>query len=98
MTSAPNLSLTQPATQSSTLGSGVSLQVKATTNTGVQRYRASGLPPGLSINSSTGRVTGKPKITAGTFKPRISVSDYAKTSSVSLAACSASSNRHWSLP
>ena len=82
MSSAFSLTVTQPRTQSSTLGSSVVLQVKAATNAGVLTYRATRLPFGLSINSSTGRITGKPGTTAGTFKPRITVSDDAESSTV----------------
>jgi serine protease len=85
MTTNPKLSVTTPATQKSTLGKAVSLQIKATTNTGVQSYKATGLPPGLSINAGTGKITGTPRVTAGTFKPNVTVSDYAKSVVVSFA-------------
>jgi Ricin-type beta-trefoil lectin domain/Putative Ig domain len=83
LTSSPQLSVTRPATQKSTLGKSVSLQVKASTNTHyASTFRASGLPAGLSINASSGKITGKPSVTAGTFTPKVTVSDYAKTVSV----------------
>jgi 3D (Asp-Asp-Asp) domain-containing protein len=83
MTTSPKLYVRTPATQKSTLGKTVSLQLSATTNTGLQRYKATGLPPGLSINASTGKITGKPSVTAGTFKPKVSISDYAKSVTIS---------------
>ncbi len=82
MTTSPKLYVPAPATQKSVLGRPVSLQLRAVTNTGAQSYEATGLPPGLSVNASTGKVTGKPSVTAGTFRPRIRVSDYAKTVTV----------------
>jgi len=81
-TSAPQLSVAKPATQKSTIGISVSLQIKASTNThSPSTFKASGLPTGLSISSS-GKITGKPSVTAGTFTPKVTVSDYAKTVSV----------------
>jgi hypothetical protein len=79
MTTSPKLYVPMPATQKSTLGKAVSLQLSATTNTGLQSYKATGLPPGLSINAQTGRIAGKPSVTAGTFKPKVIISDYAKS-------------------
>src|SRR5215469_5366502 len=51
------VSITAPAAQSSVLGSAVSLQVSASVGgTTPLSYSASGLPPGLSINSTTGKI------------------------------------------
>jgi Ricin-type beta-trefoil lectin domain/Putative Ig domain len=83
MTTSPRLYVPTPATQKSNLGKTVSLQLTAKTNTGVQSYKATGLPPGLSINASTGRITGRPSVTAGTFRPKITISDYAKRVTIS---------------
>jgi 3D (Asp-Asp-Asp) domain-containing protein len=83
MTTNAELYVATPAAQKSVLGKPASLQLTAVTNTGVQAYAATGLPPGLSINTSTGRITGKPSVTAGTFRPRVRIWDYAKTVTIS---------------
>jgi hypothetical protein len=73
------LSVTTPATQTATLGKAVSLQIQASiggANTPLT-YTASGLPGGLSINRSTGRISGTPNVTAGTFTSHVVVAYYA---------------------
>ena len=62
------LSVTQPAAQTATLGKAVSLKITASIG-GAKTpltYTASGLPGGLSINKSTGVISGTPNVTAGT--------------------------------
>ncbi|MGC4987209.1 M4 family metallopeptidase [Streptomyces sp. DT193] len=69
------VTVTNPGSQSSTVGTAVSLQVSASsTNTGSLTYSATGLPTGLSINSSTGAITGTPT-TAGTYSTVVTVTD-----------------------
>ncbi|MFF4976098.1 M4 family metallopeptidase [Streptomyces sp. NPDC001083] len=69
------VTVTNPGSQSSTVGTAVSLQVSASsTNGGSLSYSASGLPTGLSINSSTGAITGTPT-TAGTYSTTVTVTD-----------------------
>ncbi|MEV6296997.1 M4 family metallopeptidase [Streptomyces sp. NPDC051896] len=69
------VTVTNPGSQSSTVGTAVSLQVQASsTNSGALTYSASGLPTGLSINSSTGLITGTPS-TAGTYNTTVTVTD-----------------------
>jgi hypothetical protein len=85
MTTAPTLTVGTPPSQVSTLGKAVSLQIAVTTNTGVQSFSATGLPPGLSINGTTGKIGGTPNTTAGTWAPTVTVRDYAKSASVKFA-------------
>ncbi|MGY5049695.1 M4 family metallopeptidase [Streptomyces sp. 900105755] len=69
------VTVTNPGSQSSTVGTAVSLQISASsTNSGSLSYAATGLPTGLSINSSTGAVTGTPT-TAGTYSTTVTVTD-----------------------
>lgn len=67
--------ITRPGSQRGTLGKAVRLQVRARSTTGAAlSFRASRLPAGLSISSS-GLITGKPRVTAGTWKPVVTVTD-----------------------
>ncbi|WP_316775887.1 M4 family metallopeptidase [Streptomyces sasae] len=69
------VTVTNPGSQSSTVGTAVSLQISASsTNTGSLTYAATGLPTGLSISSSTGAITGTPT-TAGTYSTTVTVTD-----------------------
>ncbi|MET9903381.1 M4 family metallopeptidase [Streptomyces sp. NPDC006446] len=69
------VTVTNPGSQSSTVGTAVSLQISAgSTNTGSLTYAASGLPTGLSISGSTGAITGTPT-TAGTYSTTVTVTD-----------------------
>ncbi|MFF2134004.1 M4 family metallopeptidase, partial [Streptomyces olivochromogenes] len=69
------VTVTNPGSQSSTVGTAVSLQISASsTNTGTLSYAATGLPTGLSISSSTGAITGTPT-TAGTYSSTVTVTD-----------------------
>jgi putative Ig domain-containing protein len=63
--------VTNPGTQSNAEGASVSLQVVATDSDGPQAltYSASGLPAGLSINTSTGEISGTVSSTAGASSP-----------------------------
>jgi hypothetical protein len=72
---ANGVTVTNPGSQTSTVGTAVSLQIQASsTNAGALTYSASGLPAGLSINSSTGLITGTPTA-AGTSSTTVTVTD-----------------------
>jgi YVTN family beta-propeller protein len=67
--------LTTPAAQASVIGLATSLNLQASDpNQDPLTFSASGLPPGLSLNPNTGRITGTPT-TVGTFPVNVSVTD-----------------------
>ncbi|MEY9967663.1 subtilase family serine protease [Streptacidiphilus sp. MAP12-16] len=69
------VTVTNPGSQSSTVGTAVSLQVSASDSaSSTLTYSATGLPAGLSINSSTGLITGTPT-TAGTASVSVTAKD-----------------------
>lgn len=77
--------VTDPGAQSSRVGDDISLAIEATDADGDDlEYAATGLPPGLSINTDTGAITGT--ISGNDDSPyttRISVTDGVETVSVS---------------
>ncbi len=71
------VSVTAIPNQTTQINTAVSLQVQATsTNPGALSYAATGLPAGLSINSSTGLISGT-ATTAGTSNVTVTVTDSA---------------------
>ena len=67
--------LTQPSNRTTARGSTVSLQLVASDPDGNPlTYSAIGLPTGLTVNSSTGRISGT-ATTAGTFNSAVRASD-----------------------
>jgi hypothetical protein len=70
------VTVTGPGNQSSTVGSAASLQIRASDSTAGQTltYSATGLPAGLSINSSSGLISGTPT-TAGTSNVTVTARD-----------------------
>jgi subtilase family serine protease len=75
------ITLGNPGDQRSTVKTSVSLQVSAVdTRGGAVTYRATGLPSGLTINGSTGRITGRPN-RLGKFTVTIAVANAVGTTS-----------------
>ncbi len=70
------VTVTNPGSQTSTVGTAASLQVSATDSASGQTltYKATGLPAGLSINASSGLISGTPT-TAGTSSVVVTVTD-----------------------
>jgi endo-1,4-beta-xylanase len=69
------VSVTNPGSQTSTVGTAASVQIHATDSGGAAlTYSASGLPAGLSINSSTGLISGTPT-TSGTSSVTVTATD-----------------------
>jgi serine protease len=69
------VTVTNPGNQTSTVGTPVSLQIQASDSGGATlTYSASGLPAGLSINSSSGLISGTPT-TSGSSSTTVTATD-----------------------
>jgi serine protease len=70
------VTVTNPGNQTGTVGTATSLQIHATDSASGQTltYSATGLPTGLSINSSSGLISGTPSA-AGTFSVTVTARD-----------------------
>jgi hypothetical protein len=75
-TAADTVTVTTPANQTGTVGTAASLQIAASDSASGQTltYSASGLPAGLSIESTTGLISGTPT-TAGTSSVTVTATD-----------------------
>jgi serine protease len=72
---ANTVTVTNPGNQSSTVGTAVSLQIHASdSGSSTLTYSATGLPAGLSINSSSGLISGTPT-TAATSSATVTAKD-----------------------
>ena len=70
------VTVTNPGSQSTVVNTAASLQIHATDSASGQTltYSATGLPPGLSINASTGLISGTPTAT-GSYNVTVTVKD-----------------------
>jgi hypothetical protein len=70
------VTVTNPGSQTGTVGTAVSLQIAASDSASGQTltYSATGLPAGLSISSSTGLISGTPT-TANTYNVTVTATD-----------------------
>jgi hypothetical protein len=75
-TSGDTVTVTNPGSQTGTVGAAASLQISAADSASGQTltYSAAGLPAGLSISSSTGLISGTPT-TAGTSTVTVTATD-----------------------
>jgi subtilase family serine protease len=70
------VTVTNPGNQSTKVGTAVNLALQASGGTGSYTWSATGLPAGLSLNTSTGVVSGSPT-TAGTSTVTVTAKDSA---------------------
>ena len=75
-TTANTVSVTSPGNQTGTTGTAASLQISASDSASGQTltYTANNLPAGVSINSSTGLISGTPT-TAGSYSTVVTATD-----------------------
>ncbi|MGX7825765.1 S8 family peptidase [Actinokineospora sp. 24-640] len=67
-------SITNPGPQNSVVGTPASVKLSASGGTAPYTWSATGLPPGMSINTATGQISGTPT-TEGTYTVTATVTD-----------------------
>ncbi len=85
--SVAKLALNAPGDQENQEGTAVSLQLSATDAGGTPTYSATGLPPGLSINTTTGLISGTVGLGSygsSPYQTTVTATDGVNTSSQSL--------------
>ena len=82
----PTVTVTNPGTQTGTVGTAETLQVQASDSASGKTltYSATDLPFGLSLSATTGAITGSPTM-AGTYLTTLTVNDGSGASSVNLS-------------
>ena len=82
----PTVTVTNPGTQTGTVGTAQTLQVQAsdTASGKTLTYSATDLPFGLTLSASTGAITGTPTM-AGTYLTTLTANDGSGASSVNLS-------------
>ena len=75
--------ITSPLTASATFGVAFSYQITASNNP--TSFNATGLPAGLSVNTTTGLISGTPRGSGGTFSVTLSATNATGTGSATLA-------------
>ena len=68
------VTVTNPGSQTGTVGTAKSLQMSASGGTAPYTWTATGLPAGLTINSSSGLISGTPTA-AGTYSSTVTAKD-----------------------
>jgi YVTN family beta-propeller protein len=74
------VTVSPPGNQTTAVNTAVSLQIQATGGSGALRYGATGLPTGLSINTTTGLISGTPTV-VGTSNVTVTATDANNVSS-----------------